>query len=449
MVAKTTSSLVWLAVLSGFFLFVSGPTVGARAATSPRELEKALLEQVAPAVLKYVNENRYQNVGVLKGRVKKGDGHWTDNAGTFNTNLANRLELALIAKDDIENQVLILNQASLTAAKIAGANHLKPQTRQRLFTGDYPMAWGKETPKADAFVVADAEFSRDLRRVKLFITIFGKDGKVWGLVPIPVNATANILGEIGETFMLRGAFDEKDASKVETTAFKTVLEPQLNPIKDLKSDDAPVDLAIFYQRGNRPGSGDAVPYQLVNGQAAIPDPQEGQYVTLVLKRKDLKRCYGVVLLVNGESTIYHEQGDALKLHKWILNDQYPEIAVRGYQEDIKTVKRFEGLSAEESAPDRINYTPHTGTIQMIVFRQANDDDVMPSEGNGPLASLSKAQPLPPEDSLRELKAKIKMGGQGLGGLFVGKRLEASEVEEISFQAFPVPLLSATIRYYKP
>src|SRR5467141_1148920 len=67
----------------------------AAAPASSDELD-AKLRAAAPAVLKYVKAKKYENVGVLKFLVDRGDGKPTDNAGALNLGLADRLEVALI-----------------------------------------------------------------------------------------------------------------------------------------------------------------------------------------------------------------------------------------------------------------------------------------------------------------------------------------------------------------
>jgi hypothetical protein len=61
---------------------------------SERTLERQLLKQ-APLILEKLREQGCKNIGVLKFRVQKAGGRATDNGGTLNTFLAERLEVAL------------------------------------------------------------------------------------------------------------------------------------------------------------------------------------------------------------------------------------------------------------------------------------------------------------------------------------------------------------------
>src|SRR4051812_1907102 len=75
-----------------------GLTLSARADTVQtgelNSLEKELVRQ-APAIVKYLREHNYRNVGVLKFRVKKSEQEpISDNVGPLNMNMARRLEVA-------------------------------------------------------------------------------------------------------------------------------------------------------------------------------------------------------------------------------------------------------------------------------------------------------------------------------------------------------------------
>src|SRR5258708_27661073 len=109
------------------------------------EIEKVLLKQ-APVILKFAQEHGYKNLGVLKFRVKKGEDAATDSAGPLNTNLARRLEVALVLANpnDADKQVAIIRDASKVASGIRGANHLTKEGRIALFEGKYPLPWGAQ-----------------------------------------------------------------------------------------------------------------------------------------------------------------------------------------------------------------------------------------------------------------------------------------------------------------
>ncbi len=67
------------------------------------ELDKLLLQH-SRTILPTLKDRGYKNVGVLKFRVKKGDEPATDRAGTLNLRLAEKLEMALILANKIQDR---------------------------------------------------------------------------------------------------------------------------------------------------------------------------------------------------------------------------------------------------------------------------------------------------------------------------------------------------------
>src|SRR5262249_16245285 len=142
----------------------------ARSAYAADELEKALLKQGSDLV-SALQKRGYQNVGVLKFRVKKGDQPASDRVGTLNMRLADKLELALIVATKVakpgEPQFGIIHSASKTAASIPGASHLTAEGRQKLFDAEYPLAWGATKVTPDAFLTGSAVISSDLKTMTI------------------------------------------------------------------------------------------------------------------------------------------------------------------------------------------------------------------------------------------------------------------------------------------
>ncbi len=81
------------------------------------DLEKQLLKE-APGILKYLREKGYKNVGVLKFRSKIGDEPVSDNAGTINLSLADRLEIALRWRTARAEPIGIIQRASARVAAV-------------------------------------------------------------------------------------------------------------------------------------------------------------------------------------------------------------------------------------------------------------------------------------------------------------------------------------------
>jgi hypothetical protein len=64
---------------------------------------------------------------------------------------ARRLELALILANNPRTPAGILGSASDIARTIDGGSHLSKEGRAKLFSGRYPVAWGKDKVQPHAF----------------------------------------------------------------------------------------------------------------------------------------------------------------------------------------------------------------------------------------------------------------------------------------------------------
>ena len=105
------------------FIVICGCVFEGSSIQAADDLDKQLLKQ-AYSVLATLKEKGYNNVGVLKFRVKKGTEPATDRAGTLNLRLSEKLEMALILANKIQDPVGIIRNANKTASTITGANHL-------------------------------------------------------------------------------------------------------------------------------------------------------------------------------------------------------------------------------------------------------------------------------------------------------------------------------------
>ncbi len=339
----------------------------APAAQAQDSLERGLLGQ-APTLIKYFKDKGYKNVGVLKFLVSREGQAFSDNVGTLNLLAARRLELALILANDPQLPVGIISNASDVARKITGANHLSKEGRERLFTGQYPLAWGTDKVQPDAFVTGTTEVSKDLRT--LIFSLFCFDRTTNKLVPVgedfKVANTTNRLSETGDSFVLRGVFDDGDTeivkAKNQDKAYQEAVKVQQDQAKHPgQYEDLPVLLEVRYANKK-------IPLEFTGGKAFIPEPREGQSVEFGLKHDGSKNRYGVVLKVNGENTLGKERLPDLTCRKWVLEPGLGPWAIRGYQVGDE-LEKFRVASIAESKQREIHYGHDVGTITMTVFRE--------------------------------------------------------------------------------
>src|SRR5262245_50782385 len=212
------------------------------------DLEGVLLDR-AKGLVRFSQEQGYKNVGVLKFLAAKDGSDFSDNLGTVNTLLARRLEVALVLANSPRKPVGVIDDASAVAARTRGANHRTSEGRRILFAAQYKLAWGepKVPVTADAFLTGLVEVSRDLKRVRITFLYF--DRKTNWLEPVPgvpdaiVANRAAALVEMGESFTVRGAFDD---GKVEAKAkAKTEVDTKVETKTETKNEtknDPPADL---------------------------------------------------------------------------------------------------------------------------------------------------------------------------------------------------------------
>jgi hypothetical protein len=426
-------------------LFAGGPGPGCAAAAGEETIDVALLRQ-APRVLGYLQEHGYRSVGVLKFRVQKGDEPVSDRVGTLNLDLAARLEVALVLTTDIKAPLGIIHDASAVAAKVPGANHLTEPGRRALFQARYPLAWGGQAVEPDAFLTGVARLSPDLRAVTVSLLAFGRDGgKLEKVTDFTAATDPPTLTAAGESFVLtRGLFEGGQVmlTKAVESALKVKTGQAVNPVQ---SAEAPVTLEVFYD-------GQRVPLELRRGQAWVREPQAGQTVAFMLRRVGrTPDRYGVVLLVNGENTLYRERMDPRHCQKWVLGPEDQATSVTGFQVGEGKAETFRVLSRAESARDVMDYGSDVGTISLVVFREASGggEPLALEEEAEDLAAVSRAAfPAKPPENLSALRHQLHQGSINRGLIVQGQEIGAA-IRRVKFRPDSTPVMSATITYYRP
>lgn len=456
-------------IMLRFLRFVVAPIVTLLAfapATFAQSLDYQLMKH-APRIIERLREKDCKNVGVLKFRVKKGDGPVSDRVGSLNMLLADRLEVALALANPHApaRQINLIRNASAVAANTPGASHLSEEGRARLFAQRYPLAWGDEQVSPDAFLTGVVLVDANLRRMTVGILVFDRRGgkperaiDLFTATPDPAT-----LGEIGESFHLRGLFDEGAVKLSQEQAAQKAVE-QAADVKSSEArhplDDpaAPVTLDVFYD-------GLPVAIQFEGGKARVPEPREGQKVSLTIGRNGAKDRLALVVKVNGENTLFRERVRDLDCRKWILEPNRNSLTIEGYQMSDHRREDFRVLSQAESESREIDYGVDAGQISITVFREksnggaaepapalpdlnADPEEPLPDD----LAALSRGVfPAQPPRNPAALKAQLRDGARrgGSRGLIAEGEQSEHKIRTVEFQADPVPLMSATVTYYRP
>lgn len=433
--------------------------------TVPRALQKKI-----PAIIRYLNERNLKTVGVLKFRVKKGKEKLSDSVGPLNSLIADRLEVGLILANpfDEARQLQIIRNASEQVSSMPAANHLTADGRRNFFSGvEYDLSWGSKKTTADAFLTGIVHVHPDNRNVTVGILCFDKNGGDLEKACDVFDATldSSMLGELGESFVLRGAFDggntqkssadESPRESVEQEAIKqaAAVKSEATPFP-LNDADAPIRLEISYD-------GQEVPIETRDGKAFVREPDSGQHVEIAIVRtKASDARIGVVLKVNGENTLYRQTVSDLESAKWILSQEHVRTVVRGYQIDgTNEIESFSVLSRTESEKRAIDYGRNVGQIQVTVFREEDltlADDLppaIPDEDEEDLAAMLRGiQPRKTPSNLSALKHQLRLAGndqQQTRGLIVQGEKADNKIRIVKFTPDPTPVMSATITYYQP
>jgi len=420
---------------------------------SDKTLERQLAKH-APLILERLREQGIKNVGVLKFRTVEPEQRPTDNAGTFNSLLAQRVEAALFVKLPHDSEMKIVRDASSVAATLPGASHLQPDGRARLFSAKYPVAWGDESVGVDAFVTGVAQFARDYKSFRLGILKVQPDSRGLEVIvpPFDCDVDGSILHEIGESFQLRGVPEDSEAQDPAELARQVRQDTESHfPLHHEPS----VMLRISYD-------GQPIDVEVRDGEAWIPEPREGQSVTFELERLDAgEDALGCVLKANGENTLYRERGPDFHCSKWVLTEARAPTKIFGFEtRDNQTAERFRVASREESQKLEMYYGPDCGTISLLVFREATPEtphelaehslDLLDEEAPDVMAIASAAFPDEPPANPGALKAQLRrsLGGEKTRGVITTGETVNHRVVRQDYRWAPEPVLSAVIRYYR-
>jgi len=326
----------------------------------------------AARVREHLQKNGYKNVGVLRFEVKKGKSAPSMNVGTMNSLVATRLENALILVMERENPIGITRNAGAVAARRdPDANWHTEAGREKLFKGDYPLAWGGKSVDVDAFLTGTVEISPDYRETKIIVKIFDKKNTNLRSVgaPIAVKMDRDALREIGQGFVISKRALNQIASKgavPDSEVDNIVLGGAVKGTAVDKRDNLAkireyLDFAILF---------DDVPAGLKSeGERSVIDtPAPDQKVTIKLVAKEK---LGLLLRVNGINTINKEgsERDRLESSWWVL-EPGKEYLIRGFYEGGK-VYPFKVVAETEVDKSELGADQERhGIISFEIFKSA-------------------------------------------------------------------------------
>jgi hypothetical protein len=322
----------------------------------------------AREIMRQLEERGYKNVGILKFQVKKGEQPLTLTAGKLNGLMATRLENALVTADNEDALIGLTRGASaVAAAKDDKATYLTPEGRQNLFKHAYPLAWGKQAVKVDAFLTGIVDImAPDLTKTKVTIQAFDpKDAKPRDVLSFTVDTDLSILRDTNHNFVVRRSFNgwanandpDEELNKLAVKDAVKDTKPGASRQLMLKEMKDYLDIQILF---------DGQPVA-ITPDGFLNKPAVGQTVLIKVKAKDR---LGLLLRLNGVNTL-NEQGDEkadLNDYNWWVLEPRTEYSIRGFYSDGK-VRKFEAR-----APGDINIgtdlgdkTERHGKIEFDIF----------------------------------------------------------------------------------
>ena len=457
--------------VTGAFAVGLAACLGYPAVSQADRIDEALIRQ-APAITKYLAEKKCKNVGVLSFRLQKGSKLPEFRGGLVVDNMAERVQHALIVAANPEAPPIgIVDHASAIAAKkFQHASYRTAADRKQLFSVRYPLMWGSPPAQVfpDVFLTGKVSVASDLRSSTVTIEAFdrGNPGKISPVTQFSVKTDRYVLADLGQGYSVvktrlasyhRGmplardiiesdssAADGKTEPKVEDGTVCEVLQP--NPPAD---KPFPISWTVYYDGVAQEPAAD--PDEPGNRNFLIPDPKEGVKVTFGVTNNEATTL-GLVLTVNGVSTLYEQRGEADQMLPWVL-EPGKEFMIKGFhQEDGKTYLPIVGLSDEES---KANYSDlggdkHAGLIELFVIRPGTEkaSQVVLSRSlrrPGP-QYLPKGQPT----SLAQLQRALSQsaGARATRGLMAWDQNQQDEVlQNVEFQSAP-PSEHLVVRYYQ-
>jgi hypothetical protein len=200
------------------------------------------------------------------------------------------------------------------------------------------------------------------------------------------------------------------------------------------------------------------------GEFRVAEPNESQVISIAVRSVAPDRI-GLVLMVNGVSTLYEEkaQSDLSKNLAWVL-DPGRQYAIQGYQQDNQTRKPFRVLSDSDSAA--ATYSANTGLIQFHIMRSGSGSDSKNISGNDSrtnddpsghamnisLRELSHSALAKSGHtrSFEDLKKEVgrNIGKKSRGLLAPDANVVAGAIQNDEVKN-PIHVQSIVVRYYKP
>ncbi len=319
-------------------------------------------------IMEDMEAHGYKNIGILKFQVKKGATPPSLTAGKLNSVMATRLENALIMSDKADNPVGLTRGASdVAAAKDPKATFLTPEGRQKLFTYQYPLAWGTDNVSVDCFLTGVVDITPDMKKTKIVVNAFDqKNPGLREVLTFTVDTDLSILRDTNQSFVVaRRSFNawanaEDPDEELNKIAVKEAVKVNQPGSTGKMSVDEMKDYLNFQVLFN----GQPVD---ITSDGQLSKPAAGQ---TVLIKMTAKVKLGVLLRVNGINTLNDQRDEKPNLtdYNWWVLEPNTEYQIRGYYNKGQ-VKTFVAKADSEVDPgaDLGDKSDRHGKIDIDIF----------------------------------------------------------------------------------
>jgi len=361
-------------------------------------------------IVKHVKAKGYKNVGVLRFRAQKGGEGERFDIGPINGNLADRLENLLVmnaaSKDDPRKPAFgIIHEAGTAAGKQKlGGWYTKTDDRKKLFSVDYPLAWGNSKVKADAFFTGKIALSANLKTASVTVECFDarSPATLSKVAEFKVDSDRHLVRDFLLPYTLTkgqrvALARSRDGQQKEQQNNEIVLQQAQKQQKQQQNKQKPQD-------GQKPGQpdgpattqsiGGVVLKIMASGKEITPKvnssqtglyemecPPKGSEIVFSLENTSDKEL-GVVLKVGGRNTIGEQMEEAENCRKWLIPAKGGEkknvYDIKGYRvgEKFDSMKKFVVLSKDEAMQLQGALQDKVDLVEVYVFHSGPMDDKM-------------------------------------------------------------------------
>jgi hypothetical protein len=454
-------TLSFLALLAGLSLGLAAP---ARADRLDAKLTEAL-----PRSGNFLMDTGYKNVGVLRFRAQRGTGKLGFGVGPINGNMVERVENLLILHtgSDKGPTIGITHEAGGAAQGVGVGAWFSDETqRKKLFDASYPLAWGTDSVKVDAFLTGKVVNTGDRKKTTVAIESFTKtDLEPKPVVEFSFDTDSSLVRDLGYNFALSGeqqqraeaSVKEKKEQVLDDLVITQALEGEKKPEKprpDVKPGQegriTPDDIAGIKFEMTVARKPVAIAENPGDARYQVSCPEKGQPMVIYLTNTTDKTL-GVVLKVAGLNTLDQETDDSINCRKWVIAPG-KRFDIRGFYSGEKADKRvpFGVLDGEAARKISSQVGERAQFIQVDVFRESTGSNpkLISARGMNPVArNLARTSHAALYRQLMGSSGLVKRrgpGGETIIGPAASGEKDAPPSEVVDFRG-PVLIGSLAIR----